>query len=477
MGRLSAKASAAGAQGERPSETASPRESDLAQAWRERRYREGPDGLRTMDGRRLHVVSPGRPNSDRGPDFLAALLRLEGTGLVQGDVEVHLRASDWEGHGHQADPHYFGVVLHVVLAAEGRRETLLPEGAPIPLLELPPETWTPGEDAAKGVHPHGTPYLERTLLRENRRLLEAAGEERFATKAAALAAEIGVVGPEQALYEALMAALGYSKNTDPFRELAQRLPFSLLQGIAGGVQGSEREVRLAGLLFGTARLLPSLRGVTAKGVHPLGTPSPGTGIPRGTPLGRTVPLDEYGRQVEEAWRVWGELEPLPAGSWRLFRVRPDNHPVRRIAAADALLARSLDRGLVETTLRAVGGRRDEKEAIAPLLEALRVGPEGYWADHGDFGRPRPRATALLGRSRALEVMVNVTLPFLAAYADWSGNPSLKTTALAIYRSSPSLAENGLVLWAASQLLPSRAGSLATGALRQQGLLHLAKTRF
>lgn len=174
--------------------------------------------------------------------------------------------------------------------------------------------------------------------------------------------------------------------------------------------------------------------------------------------------------------MWGGLEPLPAGSWRIFRVRPDNHPVRRVGAANALLARSLDRGLVETTLRAARGR-DGKEARARLWRALRVGPEGYWADHGEFGRIRPRATALLGQSRALEMMVNVTLPFLAAYADWSGEPSLRTTALALYRSSPSLTENGLVRWTASQVLPSPAGSLAAGALRQQGLIHLAKTRF
>ena len=74
----------------------------LARLWQKRAARQRE--FRTGGGRRVKVLYPGRAGSSAGPDFRNALLEVEGLGLVQGDVEIHVRQQDWYAHGHAQDP-------------------------------------------------------------------------------------------------------------------------------------------------------------------------------------------------------------------------------------------------------------------------------------------------------------------------------------------------------------------------------------
>ncbi|MDE6824775.1 MAG: DUF2851 family protein [Duncaniella sp.] len=67
----------------------------------------------TVDGRKVAVIDPGRLNTDAGPDFFNAKVKI-GDNLWVGDVEIHVRASDWHRHRHDGDSAYDSVVLHVV---------------------------------------------------------------------------------------------------------------------------------------------------------------------------------------------------------------------------------------------------------------------------------------------------------------------------------------------------------------------------
>lgn len=95
----------------------------------------------TTDGRRVRIVHPGKWNLLGGPDFSGARLRFgdQPDREVLGDVEIHLRAPDWDAHGHARDPAYNRVVLHVVLfPPEPDRRTIGNDGREIPVLALLP---------------------------------------------------------------------------------------------------------------------------------------------------------------------------------------------------------------------------------------------------------------------------------------------------------------------------------------------------
>ena len=81
----------------------------------------------------MEVIDPGRLNTDAGPDFFNAKIKLGNT-IWAGNVEIHTRSSEWARHGHDDDKAYNSVVLHVVKKADV--QVFRADGAPIPQLEL-----------------------------------------------------------------------------------------------------------------------------------------------------------------------------------------------------------------------------------------------------------------------------------------------------------------------------------------------------
>ena len=88
--------------------------------------------VRSPDGLRVRVLYSGHT---AGPDFRDALLEVEGVGLVQGDVEIHVRQRDWKSHGHGDDPGYNGAVLHATLDVQSS-STQLQSGQNAPVISL-----------------------------------------------------------------------------------------------------------------------------------------------------------------------------------------------------------------------------------------------------------------------------------------------------------------------------------------------------
>ncbi|MDY7018807.1 MAG: DUF2851 family protein, partial [Chloroflexota bacterium] len=99
-------------------------ESSIVIMWRQLLGKE----LRAEDGERIKAVYPGRVNSNDGPDFRNAVVAMSRSGLRKGDVEVHVRSSDWYSHGHCGDSKYNNVVLHVVMWHDCREAVLGRDG-------------------------------------------------------------------------------------------------------------------------------------------------------------------------------------------------------------------------------------------------------------------------------------------------------------------------------------------------------------
>ncbi len=187
----------------------------------------------TADGRALKVIYPGTWNRLGGPDFLDAKLELAGE-TVQGDVEHHLRASDWVAHGHREDPKYANVVLHVVLFPP-RGPTLGASGQEIPVLALLPllerslEEYAE-EDAVERWANHPLAAVEAALLalsiKEQRAALVDCACTRWRQKVRLAEKRIGTLGWREACHHTALEILGYRFNRGPMLSLATKYPLA-----------------------------------------------------------------------------------------------------------------------------------------------------------------------------------------------------------------------------------------------------------
>ena len=389
------------------------------------------ESLVTGSGEKIQVVYPGKENRDSGPDFLGAVIATESAGLLVGDIELHLKANDWRSHGHGRDPAYNGLVLQVVW--EGDAPVILQNGRTVPTLSL--QRCLSGSLTAvrywANLNMMPKEPCHDALCRlgddEMGRLLDEAGDERFRLKASRFATGMAGEPPSQVLYQGIMEALGYTRNKEPFGELARRLPMAVLESACRDKGYQERVALLRALLLGMAGLSP--RGDA---------------------------------RMELVWRCLGDVEPLSLSDWHLFRVRPENHPARRLTGAAHLLARFGDEGLLEGVVRLVGESRSD---IGRLEAGFMVAGQGSRST----GR-----RALIGQGRAREIAVNIALPFAFAWAEANSEASLAEAALWLYRIYPKSNENEITR-GLTRLLGSKASALVDSARRQQGLLHLDKT--
>ena len=413
----------------------------LARLWQQRAARQ--QEFRTDAGRRVRVLYPGRPGLTAGPDFRDALLEVEGLGQVRGDVELHRRQQDWYAHGHAADPNYNGVVLHAALELSPG-VTRLQNGRQAPVISLA-SLLTDGDDVAADadapVNPADmadpaadpdTDALWAILERQGWRrpadvagweeLLDAAGDARFQRKSAWFRRLLAEQSPAQTLYEGLMEALGYRANRQPFLKLAQAAPWAALAAEAAAYPPAEERAAILERRLLQRAGWPPDAGQTAAGRAPAG-------------LG-------YGA-------------PLSAAEWHCFRVRPANHPRRRIAGAARLLA---------PFVPATGNPAALGDELTALVAAGR--PAALTAALTVAAGPGEK-TAYIGPARARDLAVNVVLPVSHALTAAGTETS---PALSLYHAFGKLQDNELTRETAARLsVPAPA---AATARRQQGLLHL-----
>lgn len=448
-------------------------EAVLAAVWNEQSPLRGP--MWDCEGAPVSVVYRGRWTAGSGPDFEGAMLALgeSSTKLVQGSVEMHLRCGDWWAHGHHADPRYNSVVLHVVLWPHSARPVVRADGVSVPTLVLADYITLGAGELLEKVSPmlgnlgslSEEPCWERTQHWTVEKLtgyVDEAGDARLLAKAALMEAGLEVGGsPDQVFYRGVMDALGYSANREPMRTLADALTLDQLLILPLGRDEQERALLLESMLLGAAGFLPSQR------------PN----------LGELDWLSsQYAEEIEGVWRSYAPVlglspdVPLVSG-WNTERVRPANSAPRRLAAAARLLAKLLwaEGGMLGPFL-AASSRVSPGGLGKRWTEALRVDGGDYWAAHADFGRALDKGgkedIALVGSSRAADMVVNILLPILIASADRSENAVLREKALEVYAHYPKLAENKITRAMAEEAFGPERKKAITGARRQQGLIYL-----
>jgi hypothetical protein len=388
--------------------------------------------FRTVDGRAVTVIQFGVWNREAGPDFAEAAISIDGGEPLRGAIELDMDARDWERHGHATNAAYEGVVLHLFFQSGGGGgmaafcRTASNRAVPQVQLDLRTVAGLPPPNPAPAAAPGRCVAPLRDLdLATVRGVLEGAAQFRMQRKAARLARLREAHGEEEALYQALAETLGYKSNKLPFALLSQRAPARVLR----------RTGEIDALLFGVAGFLKP------------------EDFPAATPDTKA-----YLRTLwENWWPLRGEWERLtvPEKLWNMGGQRPVNHPQRRLAALAAMV-----RQWPKIRAAAEGC---EAAKIHKLLGGLR---DDYWEHHYTVRSGVSKsAMALVGASRATEMLMNVFYPWaiLDKPEKWED-----------YRALGAELSNRRVEVAAMRLFATdtRQAELMKSAAMQQGLLQV-----
>jgi hypothetical protein len=407
------------------------------------------DQLRTLDGAPVRILHPGFKNHGAGPDFREAMIQVGTDAPRIGDVEVDLRPQGWRAHGHDLNPAFRNVVLHVIWEGEkpgaGRLPTLSLRGrldAPLGQLDagLGPESMDDLPEELRGRC--SAPLLELGS-KELLDLLHQAADTRWRIKAGQFQARARQVGWEQSLWEGLFRALGYRQNVWPMQALAELRPLWKREPVTS--------LSIQARLMGVSGLLPDQ-------------------------LTRTrTSADSYLRQVWDHW--WRERDEwsaavLPRELWRFGGMRPANHPQRRLALAAhwTVAADLLPRLEKWFTTEFPDARLAES-----LWQILQVGQDDFWSWHWTFRSARlARPQPLLGAARVTDLAVNVILPWFWVRAVEGKNEALQRAAEHRFFHWPAAEDNSLLRLARRRLLGGARPRVLPDAAAQQGLLQITR---
>ncbi|MEO8066783.1 MAG: DUF2851 family protein [Flavobacteriales bacterium] len=382
--------------------------------------------LRTVEGDALEIVKPGLLQPNSGPDFHDGRIRIDGQLLV-GNIEIHVRASEWFLHRHHEDPAYDNVILHVVHTHD--MDVRTSKGGRIPTLVLGDRISSESLSAYEQLMRNKTwvPCANSIVRVDRQRIdlwLERVLVERLERKTTEVEVLFKTLGNDEAeaFHHHLAMGFGFKVNAEPFGQLARTLPLKTL------LKYRDDPFRTEALVLGQAGLL------------------------------QVDFIDQHPRalQVEyNALAMLHGLKPLSPAIWKFGRLRPANFPTMRLVQFARLFAK----------LDGAFGRLLEQDEVGALFPLLDVEADGYWKDHWLLDKASDPLPKRLGRTAAELLIINVLVPFLFAMGRLRGREELSERALGLLEQLP--AESNLVVRGWQKL-----GIGAGTAARSQALIEL-----
>jgi hypothetical protein len=404
------------------------RESFLHYLWRTRRF--DPRRLITTTFQPLEILDPGEHNTLSGPDFFNARVRIGDT-LWAGNIEIHVRASEWNAHGHQHDSAYENVILHVVYLED--KAIYQASGERIPTLELRDRiplklmsNYTRLENEPHHIPCYSFFHKINPVLRHNwldRLLVERLEQKSIDIEKALLHTNNDW---ETAFYHRLAHGFGIKINCEPFEMLARSLPLSIL------LRHKNNLFQLEALLFGQAGFLKK----TLK--------------------------DAYHQSLSKEYKHLAgkyNLKPLKVSTWKFLRLRPASFPTVRIAQFAALIHQS--EHLFSKLL--------EASQVNELEQLFRIQVSEYWRHHYLFEREGAPCSKQPGRDMIELLLVNTLIPFLFFYGKSKQIEAIQEKALLFLEKLPPETNQLLDTWA-------KIGVKAGNASEAQSLIQL-KTKY
>lgn len=395
----------------------------LSYVWK---YRLFSPQLQTTSGIPVAVIKPGVQHMHAGPDFFNARVRVGNT-LWAGNVEIHVKASDWYRHGHQTDRAYDNVVLHVVY--EHDTDIIHPDQTVVPTVALA-DQMNEGvlkRFAAMQASPLEIPCgkhlagVERIVTES---WLERMMVERLEHKSELidLALHANRNDWEDAFYQLLARNFGFKVNAQPFEMLARILPRKTL------LRHADQSQQVEAMALGQAGFLEDEFE------------------------------DEYARMLQLDYRFlsrkYGWM-PMDRHLWKLLRMRPANFPTIRLSQFAALVTQE---GFTFSNLL------HEFDPVV-LRSRLEVSASPYWSTRYLFDKPAPFSTKQLGTDSIDNIIINTIAPAIFYYGRARGDAAAVDKSMELLRSVQ--AEKNVVMNAWTQY-----GLKPQNALESQALLGL-----
>ena len=373
--------------------------------------------LSTTDGQPMEIIDPGLYNTNAGPDFFNAKIKVNGMMWV-GNVEIHLKASDWYRHHHDSDKAYDTIILHV--ASDIDVQVYRSNGEAIPQLELhfPPYLWDNYTELIKTAHyPACYKLISSIPMILLHNWMDTLRVERLEQKTAQIRQRLELCNGdwEYTFFLTLSRSFGFSTNSDVFELWAQSIPLSAVN------KHRDDLFQIEAIFFGQSGLLTA----------PPTQPGPTISIPIGhhehhpAIKGQQTTAENSTKKHKENYpeRLWKEyvylrhkfeLHSSANLRWKLLRLRPANFPHIRIAQLAKLYYERP--GLLSQLM--------EAETLDAVRELLKTDTSEYWQTHYTFYDESTFLTKTLSDSSIDLLIVNTVIPFLYAFGKHKEKESL-----------------------------------------------------
>ena len=342
----------------------------------------------TLLGERVRIVSPGIPNTNAGPDAFNAKVEINGR-LWAGNVEFHVRASDWHRHHHDHNPHYDNVILHVVFDADEQIFSSADNPIPTIILRYPESILERYQSLTQNALFCPLKFDEIDNFRINQwvdRLLIERLQSKIERIKLILADNQN--NWEQAFYVTLCRAFGFGTNSDAMQQVAQSLPLNIIMHHRDSI------AQIEALLLGQAGFLNCHDSLSAPE--------------------ELIWLREY-----NFLKIKFTLQPINGVYFKFLRMRPASFPTIRLAQFAMLLHRHDH--LFSLTLNNLD--------IKSLSEIFTVKASPYWQNHYRLGVRTEQHGCQLSASSIDLLIINTVVPFLFLYAQVSHDIELQERTL------------------------------------------------
>lgn len=368
----------------------------LHYVWQHRLY--AANNFKTSDGKPLEIITPGIYNTDAGPDFLNAKIKLDGK-IWAGNIEIHTRTSDWYRHRHETDKAYNSVILHVVEHLD-KPEILNQLGLPIPqwVMHIPKATYENHFLLANSSS--AVPCLPRlceipTVYWSDWKC--ALTSERLERKSQAILQLLHSYLDDwnEVFYITLARNFGFGLNSEAFERLAKSLPLRYI------LKHSDSQHQLEALFLGQAGLLEENQSD-----------------------------DEYYASLRYEYFFLCkkyDLQPLESFIFKRLRVRPVNFPHIKLVQLAGFIGRE----------QSLFSRLLEKETLADFQSLFFADVPDYWKTHYQFGTPSPSNKKELGIPTINILLINTVIPILFAYGKQKRRDEVMQKAIDLLESIPS----------------------------------------